>query len=136
LTGPRPAAALAEKLALKSVDFVESKLGIRLPFTPESLLVIDAFVDTVRRSGVTERQAQGVLQGLGCYVGEVFVRHARGSWQLSAEMPSGRDSGASTWVVALPDLVTCDVIAAVFQRFRDEGSSSVAALYERHCLHD
>ena len=34
-------------------------------------------VDKIRATGATQQQASGLLSGLGCYVGEVFVRNAK-----------------------------------------------------------
>ena len=79
----------APQLAEESVGFVDRKFGFRLPYTPESLIVVDAIVDKVRATGAAEQQASGILAGLGCYVGEVFVRHARASWRRADEMGMG-----------------------------------------------
>ena len=77
-------------LAEGSVEFVCKKFGFTLPYTPESLLVVDAIVDKINATGATEQQASGLLAGLGCYVGEVFVRHARASWRSTAVSPPQR----------------------------------------------
>lgn len=128
----RVSAATAEALARGCVDFVRAKLGIQLHFTPESLLVVDAVVDKIRDTRATEAQASTLLRGLGCYAGEVFVRHAKGSWRRRAELGVEPGSDASALLVALPGLVACDVIEAVFQRFRQEPAAGVAGLYEQH----
>jgi hypothetical protein len=112
------------------VSFVQRKFGFSLPYTPESLLVVDAIVDKIKATGATEQQASGLLSGLGCYVGEVFVRHARASWRWTAEM--GMASACRfPVVVALPGVTGCDAIGQVFQRFSGGAAVSVAALYER-----
>jgi hypothetical protein len=122
-------AASAPQLADKSVEFVEKKFGFALPYTPESLIVVDAIVDKIRATGANEKQVSGLLSGLGCYVGEVFVRHAKASWRSTAEM---RMSGSSRFpvVLALPGLVGCDAIGMVFRRFAGEPGGGVAQLYE------
>ena len=108
--------------------FVERKFGLRLPYTPESLIFVDALIDKIRETGAAEQEASGVLGALGCYVGEVFVRHARASWRSAAEMGMG-SSSRSPAVLALPGATGCDPIAGVFQRFCGR-PSSLAALYE------
>lgn len=118
----------APQLAEESVGFVDRKFGFRLPYTPESLIVVDAIVDKVRATGAAEQQASGILAGLGCYVGEVFVRHARASWRGADEMGMG-ESCRFAAVLALPGPTGCDPIGAVFRRFGD-GESSLARLYE------
>jgi hypothetical protein len=130
---PRERAAVtAERVAGQCVDFVREKFGFSLPFTPESLLLVDAIVDKIKGTRATESQASTLLHGLGCYAGEVFVRHAKGSWRAAAEMTVEDGPSKSAMVVALPGLVRCDVIGAVFERFRRGNAASVASLYEHH----
>lgn len=111
------------------MEFVQKKFGFGLPYTPESLIVVDAIVDKIRATGATEQQASGLLSGLGCYVGEVLVRHAKASWRWTAEMGMAASCRFPV-VVALPGVSGCDAIGAVFQRFSAGPAESVALLYE------
>ena len=120
--------ATAPQIAEGSVAFVERKFGFRLPYTPESLILVDALIDKIRETGAAEEQASGVLSALGCYVGEVFVRHARASWRSAAEMKMGASCRFPA-VLALPGPTGCDPIEGVFQRFGGR-PSSLAGLYE------
>ncbi len=119
----------AAQLAESSVSFVEQKFGFRLPYTPESLLLVDAIIDKIKETGATEQQAVGLLSELGCYVGEVLVRHAKASWRSAAEMGL---KGCCRFpvVLAWPGSTTCDPIGRVFERFNRGPAESVAALYE------
>jgi hypothetical protein len=119
----------APRLAAESVDFVRKKFAFALPYTPESLIVVDAIVDRIKATGATERQASGLLAGLGCYVGEVFVRHGKASWRSTSEMGM-TDSCRFPILLALPGVVGCDAIGKVFERFGDGAAGGVAALYE------
>lgn len=125
----------APQLAAASVIFVEHKFGFRLPYTPESLILVDAIVDKIRSTGATEQQASGLLSGLGCYVGEVFVRNAKASWRSTAEMKMG-ESCRFPAVLAWPGPRACDPIGRVFQRFSRGAADSVALLYETTALSD
>lgn len=120
----------APQFAERTVEFVQRKFGFALPYTPESLIVVDAIVDKIKATGATEQQASGLLSGLGCYVGEVFVRHAKASWRWTAEM---RMTGSCRFpvVLALPGVTGCDVIGKVFERFGDGAVESVALLYAK-----
>lgn len=117
------------QLAEGSVAFVEQKFGYRLLYSPESLIMVDAIVDKVRETGATEQQASGILSGLGCYAGEVFVRHARASWRRAGEMGM-RHACRFPIVLALPGPTACDPIGRVFQRFGGGPGDSVALLYD------
>ena len=119
----------ARPLAEGSVEFVCKKFGFALPYTPASLLVVDAIVDKIKATGATQEQASGLLAGLGCYVGEVFVRHAKASWRSTAEMGMA-ESCRSPVVLVLPGLSTCDAIGQVFRRFDGGIPESLALFYE------
>ena len=119
----------APQLAEGSVAFVAQKFGVKLPYTPESLILVDAIIDKIRATGATEQQASGLLSGLGCYVGEVFVRNAKASWRGTAEMGMRRSCRFPA-VLALPGPTGCDPIGRVFQRFSGGPTDSVALLYE------
>lgn len=120
----------APQIAEGSVEFVLKKFGFALPYTPESLIVVDAIVDKIKATGATEQQASGLLSGLGCYAGEVFVRHAKASWRWTSEMGMTH-SCRFPIVLALPGLTGCDAIGRAFERFRGDGTDGVALLYEK-----
>lgn len=119
----------ATQHAERSIAFVQAKFGFELPYSPGSLLLVDAIVDKIRETGATERQASGLLSGLGCYAGEVFVRSARASWRSASEIPAAASS-RSPIVVVFPGATACDPIARVFDRFTLGPAHSVASLYE------
>jgi hypothetical protein len=118
----------ASQVAAGSVAFVREKFGFELLYTPESLLFVDAIVDKIRGTGATEHQASGLLSGLGCYAGEVFVRHAKASWRSTADM--GVRGCRVPVILALPGPTACDPIGCVFQRFTLGEEHSVARLFE------
>jgi hypothetical protein len=93
------------------------------------LIVVDALIDKIKATGASEQQAAGLLLELGCYVGEVFVRHARATWRLTAEMRMSR-ACAFPMVVALPGAVGCNPIGMVLDRFRAGDGASVAASFQ------
>ena len=76
----------APQIAQGAVALVKKKFGFQLNYDPPSLIVIDMLIDKIKETGASEHQASGFLLGLGCYVGEVFVRHARASWRETAQM--------------------------------------------------
>ena len=119
----------ASQFAQESVEFVHKKFGFDLLYSPESLIVVDAIVDKIKETGATEQQASGLLAGLGCYAGEVFVRRAKASWRWTAEMGMTKSCRFPV-VVALPGLTGVDTIGEVFGRFGAGAAQSVALLYE------
>lgn len=123
----------APQIAQGAVALVKKKFGFQLNYDPPSLIVIDLLVDKIKETGATEHQASGLLLGLGCYVGEVFVRHARASWRATAEMGMTRTC-AYPIILALTGAVGCDAIGIVFRRFAEGTAWSAAALYESSVL--
>jgi hypothetical protein len=115
------------------VALVGKKFGFRLNYDPPSLIVIDLLVDKIKATGATEHQASGLLLGLGCYVGEVFVRNGRGSWRSTAEMGMTRTCHYPV-VIVLPGTLGVDPLGAVFGRFEEGAARGAAALYESAVL--
>jgi hypothetical protein len=119
----------ARQLAEGSVTFVRQKFGFELLYTPESLLFVDAVVDKIRETGATEAQASGLLSGLGCYAGEVFVRNAKASWRAPADLGMRRSCRFPV-ILALPGPIPCDPLERVFQRFSGATTDGVAGLFD------
>lgn len=119
----------APQIAQGAVALVKRKFGFQLNYDPPSLIVIDLLIDKIKATGASEHQASGLLLGLGCYVGEVFVRHARASWRETAQMGMSRTC-AYPIVVALPGAVGCNAIGIVFRRFNAGPAEGAALLWE------
>ena len=71
-----------------------------LDFSPGSLEIVDAHIDSLREEGIDGEGAAETLFVLGCYLGEVMVRHLGGVWVATTRSPL---RGVSPWpmVVAL-----------------------------------
>ena len=119
----------APQIAQGAVALVKKKFGFQLNYDPPSLIVIDLLIDKIKATGASEHQASGLLLGLGCYVGEVFVRHARASWRETAQMGMSRTC-AYPIVLALPGAVGCNAIGIVFRRFNAGPAEGAALLWE------
>jgi len=128
-----PTVQTAPQIAQGAVALVKKKFGFQLNYDPPSLIVIDLLIDKIKETGASEHQASGLLLGLGCYVGEVFVRHARASWRETAQMGMSRTC-AYPIVLALPGTVGCNVIGTVFRRFAAGPAESAALLWESTAL--
>ncbi len=119
----------ASQIAEGAGAFVERKFGIKLPYNPPSLILVDAILDKIRATGASEQQASGLLLGLGCYVGEVLVRNARASWRLTTEMRMTKVCRFAI-VVVLPGGIGCNPIGKVFERFNRQAREDLAGFYE------
>lgn len=128
-----PTVQTAPQIAQGAVALVKKKFGFQLNYDPPSLIVVDMLVDKIKETGASEHQASGLLLGLGCYVGEIFVRHARASWRETAQMGMTKTC-AYPILLALPGKVGCDAIGIVFRRFNIGPSESAALLWETTAL--
>jgi hypothetical protein len=110
---PENAARFAEDI----VTSAAAVSGVELDYTPESLELVDGVFDDFRSDGVTAAQIAETVLGFGCYVGEVFTRHAGGHWRLV----DGSELAVSGWplVVQLDEARWCNPIGKAFKRLEN-----------------
>jgi len=118
----------ARRMASQFVGMIERKFGLQLDYSPQTLLAVDAIVDKIKATGVSEESASGMIYAVGCYVGEVLVQHAAGEWCPTREL--GMEAVCS-WpvVVRLPSGAGVNPIGKAFKRFRNGDADSLAFFY-------
>ena len=117
-----PSAANAAEIAALAVPFAEQNYGLALDYSVASLGHVDGIIEDLRRDQRFE-VLQPVLFSLGCYVGEVLVRHAGGRWRRADELGAGT-AAVSPIAVEMPDGRSCSPVGRVYRRFqrgRDHG---------------
>jgi hypothetical protein len=87
---------------------------VELDYSVESLKEVDQIIEGFREEGVEPKDVACTLFQFGCYVGEVFVRHAKGRWRGTRK--SEMDIIGFPLVVDLPNKVTANPIGKVFKR--------------------
>jgi hypothetical protein len=119
----------AAQHARLAVELARAEYDTELDLTPFSLELADALVDSMREEGRDGEQAAEALFVLGCYLGEVMVRHLGGAWVATARSPL---RGVSPWpmVVALPDGSAWDVIGKAYRRLELGDSDHLPAFFE------
>ena len=120
--------AEARRMADQFVAMVQRKTGAALDYSPSTLSAVDMVVDQIKATGVTADQASGMLYAIGCYVGEVFVRHAQGVWRPTADL---KMTQVCSWplVIALPSGTGLNPIGKAFKRFTNGSGDSLAFFY-------
>ncbi len=121
----------AENAPLFARDIVASTARITgdlLDYSVESLAIVDRILGDMRGQGVTVDQFAETLFGFGCYVGEVFVRHAGGRWIAT---PARWLSAIGMRIcVELPaQKRLCSPIAKAFRRLENGEEDSLAYFY-------
>jgi hypothetical protein len=110
------------------VDVAKRVSGVDLDYSVESLNHVDALIAGFRAQGVTEERFAETLFGFGCYVGEVMVRQAGGSW--TGSVGTALEEYASfPLLISLPADNLSNPIGKVFKAFRNGSSDSVAQFY-------
>ncbi|WNG57414.1 hypothetical protein F0U59_23585 [Archangium gephyra] len=111
------------------VSAVQNIEGITLDYSVESLAKLDEVIEGLRQDSVSAQEVAETLFSFGCYVGEVFVRHAKGQWRLAARTPMARAAGFPL-VVQLGADTYCNPIGKVFKRL-EEGLEHELTLFYR-----
>ena len=65
---------------------------------------------------------------MGCYVGEVLVRHAGGRWRSAQDLGQGA-AGSSPIAVEMPDGRGCNPVGRVYRRFQKGREDSLLAFF-------
>jgi hypothetical protein len=124
-----PSPGNAAEIAALVVPFVEQNYGARLDYTAESLRTLDGIIDDLRRDQRFEA-LQTLLFSMGCYVGEVLVRHAGGRWRSTQELEMGPGRIASSPIaVEMPDGRGCNPVGRVYGRFQKGRENSLPAFF-------
>jgi hypothetical protein len=122
-----PSPGNAAEIAALVVPFVEQNYGVRLDYSAESLRTLDGIVDDLRRDQRFEA-LQTLLFSMGCYVGEVLVRHAGGRWRSAQDLGMGT-VGSSPIAVEMPDGRGCNPVGRVYRRFQKGREDSLPAFF-------
>jgi hypothetical protein len=122
-----PSPENAAEIAAMVVPFVEKNYGVTLDYGVESLRQVDGVLDDLRRDQSFEN-LQPLLFAMGCYVGEVMVRHAGGFWRATEELGMGEvaSSPIGIWV---PDGRGCNPVGQVYRRFQNGPEDSLARFF-------
>ena len=123
-----PSAENAAEIAALVIPFVEQNYGVRLDYSAESLRTLDRVIDDLRRDQRFEA-LQPLLFSMGCYVGEVLVRHAGGRWRSTDELGMGKVA-SSPIAIEMPDGRGCNPVGRVYKRFQRGREDSLASFYQ------
>jgi len=105
----------ASKFAADMINPALEISGVKLDYSVASLKAVDRILAEMIQDGCTVEQIPETLFGFGCYVGEVFVRHAGGQWRSASETGMEEVAGMPL-VVQLGSESFCNPIGKVFKR--------------------
>jgi hypothetical protein len=114
--------------ALLAVKVAREEFDMELDFSPHSLEDLDVQIESLREDGLSGEDAAEALFVLGCYLGEVMVRHLRGRWVPTARSPL-RDLSPWPMVVVLPTGAAWDAIGKAYRRLELGDSEYLPAFF-------
>jgi hypothetical protein len=119
----------ARQHAELAVALAREQFEASLDYSPSSLDVADGQIDALREEGLDAEEAAEALFVLGCYLGEVLVRHLGGIWAATSRSAL---RGVSPWpmVVVLPDGSAWDVIGKAYKRLELGDSEFLPAFFD------
>lgn len=118
----------APKFAVDMVSLAAEISGADLDYSVASLETVDEIIEGMRQDGCTPEQIAETLFGFGCYVGEVFVRHAGGKWRDAAET-SMHKLVEFPLVIELGKESFCNPIGKVFKRLENGEEDNLTYFY-------
>jgi hypothetical protein len=114
--------------AMLCVEGAKQVDGIELDFSPESLEYLDEIVGTWRKEQDFDlNEVASVLFTFGCYVGEIFVRHAGAKWYEEDQTTGG---GIFQLYLKLANGTVCRPIDKVFMLLEDASQGGLSYFYE------
>jgi len=102
---------------------------VKLDYSPQSLAEVDRIVGGFHSEGLSPEQVGSTVFSFGCYVGEVFVRHADAHWRSAAETPMAELSGFPL-VIELGKSSHCNPIGKVFKRLENGEADSLPYFFQ------
>jgi hypothetical protein len=123
-----PSPGNAADIAAMAVPVVEQNYGVTLDYSPASLRQLDTIVDDLRRDQRFEA-LQTLLFSMGCYVGEVLVRHASARWRTTPEPGAGKVA-TSPIAIEMPDGRVCNPVGRVYGRFQKGRKDSLPGFFQ------
>jgi hypothetical protein len=124
-----PTPEAAPQHAALCVSAARNVDGVELDYSVASLAKLDGILENLRREGVTSEEVGETLFAFGCYVGEVFVRHAPGRWRRTEDTPMAGAAGFPM-VVEVANGAYCNPLAKVFKRLEQGSEHSLPYFYQ------
>jgi hypothetical protein len=123
-----PSPANAAEIAAMAVPVVQENYGVTLDYGVATLKQLDGIIDDLRRDQRFEA-LQPLLFSIGCYVGEVLVRHAGGRWRGTEDLGMGVVA-SSPIAIEMPDGRGCNPVGRVYKRFQKGREDSLVSFYQ------
>lgn len=115
-----------------AADIVATTRKIRretLDYSVKSLKIVDEIIGDFHSEGVSVEDIAATVFGFGCYVGEVFVKHAAGKWRSATQEEIDNFYGVPL-IVVLNDTTTANPIGKVIKRLENGDVDNIPYFYK------
>jgi hypothetical protein len=119
----------AKEYADLIVKIAKKNSNVDLDYSPSSLIDVDEIIEGFRQDGQSSDQIYQSLFSFGCYVGEVFIRNAGGTWRES-EKTQMKGAAGSPLVVELTNGSIVNPVGKVIKRMDNGEVDSIPYFYE------
>ena len=119
----------AKFLAISIADHVNKNFPLELDYSPESLSLVDGFIEQIRNNEYPEDQVAKTLYCLGAYVGEVINKTLGGRWINRIDFLDVHMKNRPL-IVGMPNGAKGDPIGKVLRYYEDETAESITSFYE------
>jgi hypothetical protein len=104
---------------------------VHLDYSVASISEVDKIIARFHAEGMRADQVGETVFSFGCYVGEVMVRHLRGTWKMLAEtdLPNELTENSNLMVIEFPNGTVCNPIGKAFKLLEFGELESLAYFY-------
>lgn len=124
-----------ENAPLFAADIVvvaQEHFGATLDYSVQSLAEVDRIVGGLHEEGLKLDDVAAMVFGLGCYVGEIFVRHAGATWRAATQEEIENYYGVPL-IVQLSNDTTANPIGKIIKRLEEGDEHNLPYFYRCMC---
>jgi hypothetical protein len=122
----------APRFAADMVVTAKKYFEATLDYSEDSLEEVERIVGGFHEEGLALDDVAATLFGLGCYVGEVFVRQAGGTWRAATQEEIENHYGVPL-IVVLSDSLTANPIGKLIKRLEEGDEHNVPYFFRAMC---
>ena len=131
-----PIASNGDKFAKLFVDSVKSLDNMELDYSVASIKLVDDFLQSVRDEGLKVNDFAETIFAAGCYVGQVMVVNAGGTW-VNASEPEFKDIfDGLPFVLRLGNGWVANILDKAYKRFYNGPEDDLVLFYEVLVSHE
>jgi hypothetical protein len=122
----------APRFAADIVGVAKKHFDVTLDYSVNSLADVDQVIGGFHEEGLKLDDVAAMVFGFGCYVGEIFVRHAGATWRAATQEEIENYYGVPLIVVLTND-TTANPIGKIIKRLEEGDEHDLPYFYRGMC---